>query len=89
MIVSQRMKSMPRIITVALLAAVPFAVAIPAQAAEPAPQAAVDVAPEAAVAGAVGQAKPNVPFGAAKFSQERAGEAFAKAQGKKEAVVNS
>ncbi|MEV8533991.1 hypothetical protein [Streptomyces sp. NPDC051211] len=89
MIVFQRMKPMPRIITVALLAAVPFAVAVPAHAADPAPQAAVDVVPEAAVEGAAGQAKPNVPFGVAKFGQDRAGEVFSKAQGKAGAVMNS
>ncbi|WP_141753978.1 hypothetical protein [Streptomyces subrutilus] len=89
MIVSQRMKPMPRILTVALLAAGPFAVAVPAHAADPAPQAAVDVVPEAAVDGAAGQAKPNVPFGVGEFAQDRAGEVFARVQGKKEAVMDS
>ncbi|MFB7467050.1 hypothetical protein ACFCZ1_26745 [Streptomyces sp. NPDC056224] len=85
------MKPMPRILTVALLAAVSLAVAAPAHADEPSGLGDItaDKVPEAALAGAAGQAKPNVPFGAAKFVQDRAGEAFAKVQGKKEAVVNS
>ncbi|MGW7438493.1 hypothetical protein [Streptomyces sp. NPDC054849] len=91
MIVSQRMKPMPRIITVALLAALPLTVAVPAFADGPhgLGDITADKVPEAAIAGAAGQAKPNVPFGVAKFVQDRAGEAFVKAQGKKEAVVNS
>lgn len=85
------MKPLPRILAVALLAAVPLTVAVPAFADGPSGLGDItaDKVPEAAIAGAAGQAKPNVPFGAAKFAQDRALEAFAKVQGKKEAVVNS
>ncbi|MCX5261710.1 hypothetical protein OOK27_47570 [Streptomyces canus] len=80
----QRMKPMPRILAVALSAAVPLTVAVPAFADGPNGLGGLtaDKVPEAAITGAAGQAKPNVPFGVAKFVQDRAGEAFAKAQGK-------
>lgn len=85
------MKPMPRIVTVALLAALPLTVAVPAFADGPngLGDITADKVPEAALAGAAGRAKPNVPFGFGKFAQDRANEAFAKVQGKKEAVVNS
>ncbi|MCX5063739.1 hypothetical protein OG895_43380 [Streptomyces sp. NBC_00201] len=82
---------MPRILAVALLAAAPLTVAVPAFADGPngLGDITAGMVPEAAIAGSAGQAKPNVPFGVAKFAQDRAGEVFAKAQGKLKAVVNS